>query len=478
MVALSVAIHTLFLYGVQIKLERVDEPPRLTLNATIAAPQRDAAPTPQIAAPEPEPIKPVEAPPPAIKPVAKKPAAKSPRKKTSAREPMARGHPVAERAVAMPEPGTAPERAPSSAPVATQALQTITATSPPEPVPPPSIASVFERSGAKVRAPTPMENPTMPADDVVVAPPAVATEPLPAIATAPHSLQPIGQDGPPPGAPQAKNETPVPVESVPPVAAQPLIPRRSIEIPAIPNETPPPATEIAKAAPSISTLPPSPPTATIDPNVLPLPATGEAQYKLRMGMVSGELILNWNFADGHYRLDSVAQGTGIFAIAGKYVQASEGDITNSGLRPVAFSVERRGRKDSAKFNWPESSVQFNGKSGERTEAASPGTQDMLSLLFQLAFTPPLGDDLTVIVTNGRKLERYAFERAGEETIELEGGTFRTLKIHKRRQGDEDGMEVWLALEHHYLPVKIRVTDKKGSVIDQSLMAMKVLSATQ
>ena len=197
-----------------------------------------------------------------------------------------------------------------------------------------------------------------------------------------------------------------------------------------------------------------------------------------MGVVSGELILSWNFADGHYRLDSVAQGTGIFAIAGKYIQASEGDITTSGLRPAAFSVERRGRKDSAKFNWPESSVQFNGKSGERTESVNPGAQDMLSLLFQLAFTPPLGDDLTVIVTNGRKLERYAFERAGEETIELEGGTFRTLKILKQRKGDEDGMEVWLALEHHYLPVKIRVTDKKGSVIEQNLMAIKVLSAKQ
>ena len=220
----------------------------------------------------------------------------------------------------------------------------------------------------------------------------------------------------------------------------------------------------------------APPVVNIDPNALPMPASGEAQYKLRMGIVSGELILSWKFTDGHYRLDSIAQGTGIFAIAGKYVQASEGDIAAGGLRPTTFSVERRGKKDSAAFNWTDNSVRFYGKSGERTEAATPGTQDMLSLLFQLAFAPPLGDDLTVIVTNGRKLERYAFERAGEEVISLEGGKFHTLKILKQRKGDEDGMEVWLALEHHYLPVKIRVTDKKGSVIEQSLMAMKVVSA--
>jgi len=492
MVALSVAIHTLFLYGVQIKLKRVDEPPRLTLNATIAAPQRDAAPAAQSAAPKSQPIKPVEAPAPLIKPAATKPAAKPSRKKASAPEPMARGgpgprpprrpapHPVAERTLAMPVPETAPDMAPSPVSVATQPLETITATPPPEPAPPPSMATIRERSGAKLRAPTAVENPTLPADDVLVAPPLAAAEPspapLPAIATAPHPLEPIAQDAPPPAA-TSEVENTASAKPEPPFAA-PLPPTvlEAHKTPAVAPETPPPAAEIAKAMPSISAPPAPTPSAMIDPNILPLPAAGEARYKLRMGLVSGELILSWNFADGHYRLNSVAQGTGIFAIAGKYVQASEGDITTDGLRPAAFSVERRGKKDSATFNWPNNSVQFNGKSGEHTEPVSAGAQDMLSLLFQLAFTPPLGEDLNVIVTNGRKLERYYFERAGEESLGIEGGTFRTLKILKQRKGDEDGMEVWLALEHHYLPVKIRVTDKKGSVIEQSLMAMKVLSA--
>lgn len=476
MVALSLAIHTLFLYGVRFKPQRVDGPPRVTLNATIAAPRLVAAvAAPPVLAPKTEPITPLEAPAPAIKPATKKPGAKPPSKTVSAPKP------TAERAPAMPMPEAAPDMAPSPAPEVTQPTVPIAESPPSEPAPPPSIASVRERSGAKLRAPTPIEHPAMLAGDEAVAPPVAAAEPspIPAIATAPHPLEPIAQDGPPPGAPMAKNENTAPMESVPWVAAppQPATAKPS-ETPALPKETPPPATEIAIASPSVPAQPAPPPTATIDLNALPLPAAGEAQYKLRMGIVSGELILSWNFADGHYRLSSVAQGTGIFAIAGKYVQASEGDITTGGLRPATFSVERRGKKDSATFNWPESSVQFNGKSGERTEAVSAGTQDMLSLLFQLAFTPPLGEDLMVIVTNGRKLERYAFERAGEESIGLEGGTFRTLKILKRRNGDEDGMEVWLALEHHYLPVKIRVTDKKGSVIEQTLMAMKVLSAKQ
>ena len=468
MIVLSMVVHASFLYGVRVKTQSLDVPSALTLKATLAAPGSSSA-------------EPIVAPPPAAAKElpAKKVAAvvtktaKSPLKKPTSKqavpvEPMARGgtmalghtgpapHPVSEPLSKVPMPEATPDTAPSPAPEKIEPVAEVSRA-------PAPLANIHERSGAKVRAPTPIENPTMPAEDVVVAEAKVAEEPppaptpMPAIATAPHPLEPVGQEGPP------RVDAPSIVVSKPKVSTQ-----RS-EIPWEPEPAP-----VVQAPGKVAVI--APPVVNIDPSALPMPASGEAQYKLRMGIVSGELILSWKFTDGHYRLDSIAQGTGIFAIAGKYVQASEGDIAAGGLRPTTFSVERRGKKDSAAFNWTDNSVRFYGKSGERTEAATPGTQDMLSLLFQLAFAPPLGDDLTVIVTNGRKLERYAFERAGEEVISLEGGKFHTLKILKQRKGDEDGMEVWLALEHHYLPVKIRVTDKKGSVIEQSLMAMKVVSA--
>ena len=459
MVALSVAVHALFLYGVRVKSKALDELPPVALNATIA-PRASPIPAQII-----EPLltkKPVEKT--AVTPKklvkAKKPKREQASPVEAAPEPIAKA--------SLPE--ATPDLPPSPAPEKIEAPAEL-----PSAPPAPSIANLQERSGAKVRAATPIENPTMPADDVVavekkiVGEPAVEPTPMPAIATAPHPLEPVGQDGPPRAeTPSAVVNKPTPAQiaiASPPVA--PPEPEPILAAPAAPGQD-----KVAIVAPP---EPVAPPLVNIDPNALPLPASGEAQYKLRMGLVSGELTLSWKFADGHYRLDSVAQGSGIFAIAGKFIQASEGDIATTGLRPANFSMERRGKKDSASFNWTDNSVRFSGKSGERTEAVTPGTQDMLSLLFQLAFVPPLGDDLTVVVTNGRKLERYSFERAGSEVISLEGGKFNTLKILKRRKGDEDGMEVWLALEHHYLPVKIRVTDKKGSVIEQSLMAIKVVS---
>ena len=474
MVALSVAVHGLFLYGVSLKRKALDEFPPVALKATIV--QRPSVGAASIVEPQPKIVK--------EEPVAK--AAVAPKKITKAKpkkpeptqvspvESTPLNHPVVEPIAKAPLPEPAPisggvwPLAPSSTPEKIETLAEL-------PSSPPSttsaLANLQARSGAKVRAPTPVENPTMPAEDVVPVDQNIVEEPtpMPAIATAPHPLAPVGQEGPP------YSETP------PVVASQPTPSPVTIASP--PRETlrelePAAVAPVAKIPDKveIDTPSPTPPAANIDPKALPVPASGEAQYKLRMGVVSGELTLSWKFADGHYRLDSVAQGSGLFAVAGKFIQASEGDIAATGLRPVTFSMERRGKKDIAVFNWSDNSVRFSGKNGEHTEPAAPGTQDMLSLLFQLAFVPPLGDDLTMIVTNGRKFERYAFERAGMEVVDLEGGKFNTLKISKQRKGDEDGVEVWLALEHHYLPVKIRFTDKKGSVVEQSLMSLKVVSA--
>ena len=314
-----------------------------------------------------------------------------------------------------------------------------------------------ERSGAKIKAPEPIDNPTQPAGDAAVIVPTrpietpverqVAT-PIPDIATAPHPIEPIAQDGPP----RVDKIAPVPAPELP-TPSEPVVPKAS------------------PAAPANS------PVVQAKKDGLPLPANGEARYKLRMGIVSGELTLTWKFGDGRYRLDSVAQGSGLFAIAGSYVQMSEGEIAENGLRPSLYSRERRNKKDVAEFNWADNSVRFSDKGGSHTEPLPLGAQDLLSLLFQLAFVPPLGDQLTVIVSNGRKLETYTFERTGDEILDLQDGKFHTIKIIKSRANkDDDIMEVWLALEHHYLPVKIRVTDKKGSVIEQTLTAMKVVSA--
>ncbi len=292
MIVLSMVVHASFLYGVRVKTQSLDAPSSVALNATIAA---RALPTPE----------PIITPPLemgnelAVEKTAlvEKKVAKAPEKKPTPKQVVpveAAPEPISK----TPMPEAAPDIALSPASEKIEPVAEVSSA-------PAPLANIHERSGAKVRAPTPIENPTMPAEDVVVAEAKVAEEPppaptpMPAIATAPHPLEPVGQEGPP------RVDAPSIVVSKPKDAP--------LTAPAV---TPPPD-KVAVIAP---------PTVNIDRNALPMPASGEAQYKLRMGIVSGELTLSWKFADGHYRLDSIAQGTGIFAIAGKYVQASEGEL--------------------------------------------------------------------------------------------------------------------------------------------------------
>ena len=64
---------------------------------------------------------------------------------------------------------------------------------------------------------------------------------------------------------------------------------------------------------------------------------------------------------------------------------------------------------------------------------------------------------------GKKYERYALDSLGEEEIDTPAGRFRTLHL---RAMTDSVTEIWLALDHHRLPVKIRFTDKKGDVFEQ------------
>ena len=87
-----------------------------------------------------------------------------------------------------------------------------------------------------------------------------------------------------------------------------------------------------------------------------------------------------------------------------------------------------------------------------------GAQDILSLNYQFAYLGRLADGASIGVVTGRKYVRYAVDALGEEEIETPAGRFRTL--HLRAMTDRT-TEVWIALDHAGLPVKIRFTDNKG-----------------
>ena len=60
-----------------------------------------------------------------------------------------------------------------------------------------------------------------------------------------------------------------------------------------------------------------------------------------------------------------------------------------------------------------------------------------------------------------------FEAAGRQEIDTPAGQFDTLRLVKRKDGPDDhGTEIWLAREHGYLPIRVLITDKDGTRVDQ------------
>ena len=171
-----------------------------------------------------------------------------------------------------------------------------------------------------------------------------------------------------------------------------------------------------------------------------------------------------------YRIDSDARGKGLFALAnrGSVKRESRGTVEAGGIRPLEFRDQRGDRQaEFARFDWAKSQVveERNGKS-EATPIKG-AMQDRLSFLWSFAFAPPGSREIALDVADGRGVNRFRYAVSGPEKLKTPAGEFEALRLIKQREpGDERGTELWLAVRHHYAPVRILVVEKDGTRLDQ------------
>lgn len=214
---------------------------------------------------------------------------------------------------------------------------------------------------------------------------------------------------------------------------------------------------------------PSEPAPTPPPAQPVLPARGAIRYAVSLGtggFVVGRAEHRWEFTeDGHYRLHGITETTGLVALfkTMRFENESVGRLTAHGLEPETYRTLKNGRdgKESADFDWSTAVVHL-ARDGSVREVA-PGTQDILSLNYQLAYLPKPERGASIGVVTGKKYERYALDSLGEESLETPAGVFRTLHL---RAATDSVTEIWIALDLYRLPVKIRFTDKKGDTLEQ------------
>lgn len=157
------------------------------------------------------------------------------------------------------------------------------------------------------------------------------------------------------------------------------------------------------------------------------------------------------------------------------VQTSQGRITDAGLAPDRFSDKYRSEV-AAHFNYEQHRVTFSANTPDAPLLA--GAQDRLSVLLQLgglmASEPTRyasGSIITLQTVGARSADMWLFTFMLTETLELPGGTMQTVRLERiPRELYDQKVEVWLAPDMNYLPVRIRITEANGDSADQQWSA--------
>ena len=177
---------------------------------------------------------------------------------------------------------------------------------------------------------------------------------------------------------------------------------------------------------------------------------------------------------GRYRLETSAQASGLISLvySGQLTQVSEGRLGPGGLVPESYREKRGGRPERAiRFDW--TGQQMIGLGDPPEVALPPGTQDRLSLAYQLgllarqdARRTQAGARFDVPLAAMRSIDLVTVLSGGPSTLRINGNGVPAIKFEirgERHKGDR--IDVWLAPEQSMLPLRIRFLEDGSKVID-------------
>ena len=189
------------------------------------------------------------------------------------------------------------------------------------------------------------------------------------------------------------------------------------------------------------------------------------------GSPEGSATMTYNLLDGaHYQINSVAKARGLAALLlSELLQTSEGELTKTGLRPSKFTYnygDKASKSRVAMFDWQAKTVSMQTAAGIETDDLPDQAQDLLSFMYQFMYVPPL-HAMQIHIVNGKSLRTYDYSFEGENSIPLPMGEVNTIHIQHSNNETEEKIDLWLAVDYQYLPVKILKIDKNGKIVEFS-----------
>jgi hypothetical protein len=303
----------------------------------------------------------------------------------------------------------------------------------------------------------------------------------------------------------------------PPVAApasrpRPKVRKKSVAAPApVPASPPPPAVTVettepagieapgssveevasaqaesaTEAAPSPAPPPAAPAEAAeqaarrykVDP-----PPSAELKYEVRALREGknwyGSGLFRWEAAGGSYRITGEASVSFLFNITVLNFK-SEGALNEYGVAPVLYS-EKPWRKALTNTHFQHANHKISFSASEAVYPWHGGEQDRASIMWQLAaigrgdaaqFTP--GADIDMVVAGARDADTWRIRVLGQEDVDTPYGKLAAWHVVRApRQGSYDQtIDIWLAPQREWYPVRLRYTYANGDYLDMTLSGM-------
>jgi hypothetical protein len=155
--------------------------------------------------------------------------------------------------------------------------------------------------------------------------------------------------------------------------------------------------------------------------------------------------------------------------------SAEGRIGPTGLEPTHYQLKRHNdpTKDiSATFAYDKNQIISNHHDKTESFALPVGTLDRISAIYHFAFVTPLTTEVTFWMSQGKEAEQYRYRKQGETVIKVGDISYSTVHYARVITKGRSQVQLWLAKDRHYVPVRIVFEDSHGITLEQTLVDLQ------
>lgn len=212
------------------------------------------------------------------------------------------------------------------------------------------------------------------------------------------------------------------------------------------------------------------------PFLLPLPAN--LRYATFVnGNSNQDANIVWGHDGDRYKLDVKFW----MPIIGEISFKSEGTLDSYGISPNLYEEKIGKRVRAVYFDRVQNQLQMT--TNNESAQIPLGVQDRFSVIFQLAALVKGNPDIdergvarVIPIADIRRVDEWVFVSGGDMPIMSPNGK-EVLTRYFRRQArsvdDRRGLEVWLAKEYDWLPMKITQTEPNGTIYELNLIQYQI-----